>query len=361
MAEETRKVIVTRCPVSGASELVYQTGTLAEAYQDQHAEIVLLQTLGPEYRALHTTQAAPLAFRDGGNVPPIWSHSRGTDTLLIGLSAVKQSHAIIVAPDSGIRTPADLRGKRLALPARNSDLVNAMRAMALRGYKTVLDAWGISRDEVTFMDIYPDEAKEKGYHYMGIGEKNAPAGEVSDDPHYVPTHMADMQALKDGKIDAFFSHRSLVWQVLERGYGKVLIDIAFTDLPQINNIYPSAITVDRGFAEKNRDLVVTYLKELLKISEWEKDHPEEAIRLGTGGQFGSSSEHIRNSRPKGWDERFRPSLDEDLVEMIRQQKDFLLAEGFIENDFDVDSWIDASYLAEAEEALAAEKQLKTTA
>lgn len=361
MAEEKRKVIVTRCPVSGASELVYQTGTLADAYEKQNAEIVLLQTLGPGFHALHTTQEAPLAFRDGGNVPPIWSHSRGTDTLLIGLSAMKQSHAIIVAPDSRIRTPADLRGKRLALPARKSELVNAMRAMALRGYSTVLDAYGISRDEVEFVDIYPDEQKEGGRHYMGIRGNDVPKEETPREAGYVPTHMADMQALKDGKIDAFFSHRSLVWQVVDRGYGKVLIDIAFSDLPQVNNIYPSAITVDRGFAEKNRDLVVTYLKELLKVSEWEKTHPEEAIRLGTGGQFRSREEDISRSRPDGWDERFRPSLDADLVDMIRQQKDFLLAEGLIEKDFDVDQWIDGSFLKEAEAALAAEKQAAATA
>ena len=31
--EKIREVIVTRCPVSGASELVYQTGWLEEAYE----------------------------------------------------------------------------------------------------------------------------------------------------------------------------------------------------------------------------------------------------------------------------------------------------------------------------------------
>ncbi|MBP5554237.1 MAG: hypothetical protein J6X94_05125 [Lachnospiraceae bacterium] len=356
MAEVSkREVIVTRCPVSGASELVYQTGWLEEAYKKLDAEIVLLQSLDPSLRSLHMTQKPPLAFRDGGNVPPIWSHSNGTDTLLIGLSAVKQSHAIIVAPDSDIKTIEDLRGKRLALPARkDNSIVNPMRAMALRGYLTVLEAAGISRDEVTFVDSYPDEELEKPHGYMGI--KGTPGEKVKIEDNYVPTHMGDMKALKEGTIDAFFSHRSLVYQVISRGYGKILIDIAASDLSNVNNIYPSAITVDRGFAEKNRDLVVAYLKELLKASDWETTHQDEAIRLGTGGQFGAEYEHIRDSRPEGWDERFKPSLDDDLVDMIRSQKDFLLKEGFIENDFSVDSWIDESYLKEAIDEYEQEKK-----
>ena len=352
--EKIREVIVTRCPVSGASELVYQTGWLEDAYKKLGAEIVLLQSLDPSLRSLHTTQKPPLAFRDGGNVPPIWSRSKGTDTLLIGLSAVKQSHAIIVAPDSEIKTIQDLRGKRLALPARkDTSLVNAMRAMALRGYLTVLEAAGIGRDEVTFVDSYPDEELEKPHKFMGI--KGTPGEKAVIDDGYVPTHMGDMKALKEGRIDAFFSHRSLVYQVITRGYGKILIDIADSELPKVNNIYPSAITVDRGFAEKNRDLVVAYLKELLRASDWEKDHQDEAIRLGAGGQFGADYEHIKASRPQGWDDRFRPSLDKDLVELIRDQKDFLFREGFIEKDFDLDSWIDDSFLSEAEEELRREK------
>lgn len=347
MAEDTRKVVVTRCPVSGASELVYQEGWLAEAYKKANAEIVLLQSLPKEEHVKHTTQEAPLAFRDGGNVPPIWSHSRGTDTIVIGLSAILQSHAIIVAPDSAIRSPEDLRGKRLGLPARDTPVVNAMRAMALRGYLTVLNAYGIGRDEVEFIDIYPDD-REKQRHVMKIPGAHVEGEELSVDPGYVPSHMADIDALRDGKIDAFFSHRSLVWQLVSRAYGRILIDIAASELPKVNNIYPSVITVDRSFAEKNRDLVVTYLKELLRASDWEKEHPEEAIRIGTGGQFGSTYEDIRNSRPEGWDARFRPSLDDDLIELLRQQKEFLLEEHFIENDFDLDGWIDRSFLEEAE-------------
>ena len=36
---------------------------------------------------------------------------------------------------------------------------------------------------------------------------------------------------------------------------------------------------------------------------------------------------------------------------------FLLKEGFIENDFDVDTWIDDSFIKEAEEELRKERSL----
>ncbi|MNL49749.1 hypothetical protein D3C87_1727070 [compost metagenome] len=44
---------------------------------------------------------------------------------------------------------------------------------------------------------------------------------------------------------------------------------------------------------------------------------------------------------------FEPKLSEVYIEGLRRQKDFLLAEGFIDKDFSVDSWIDPTPLQRA--------------
>ena len=57
---------------------------------------------------------------------------------MIGLNGIIQSHAIIVAPDSEIKTVEDLRGKRLSVPDHGGKVIDPMRAMTLRGYDTIL-------------------------------------------------------------------------------------------------------------------------------------------------------------------------------------------------------------------------------
>lgn len=42
-----------------------------------------------------------------------------------------------------------------------------------------------------------------------------------------------------------------------------------------------------------------------------------------------------------------PSLAPQLRAALKIEKDFLLAHGYIKNDFEIDDWIDPGYLEEA--------------
>lgn len=42
-----------------------------------------------------------------------------------------------------------------------------------------------------------------------------------------------------------------------------------------------------------------------------------------------------------------PTFNQNLIDLLKQQKEFLLEYGFIQNDFDIDSWLAPGYLAEA--------------
>jgi ABC-type nitrate/sulfonate/bicarbonate transport system substrate-binding protein len=324
-----RQVLFTRCPVGGGTEIILRKGWLQAAYDQVGAEIIMLQSLPKEEHVKHMTQEAPLSFRDGGNVPPIWSRSRGTPTKVIGVTAIKQSHAVLVATDSDVRKPSQLRGKRLSLPKSDTKVVDPMRAMVLRGYDTVLSAYGVGWDEVTFVDIPTGEQHEENGEYPGY-------------------HKEEILALRDGRIDAFFSHRSLVGQVEEKGYARVLIDISKTDLSNINNIYPSIITVHADFARENRDLVVIYLKELLKAAEWAPENQEEALQIGAQAQPGATYDHLLSTRSKEAYQAYTPGFDAELLSLLRLQKSFLLKVGVIQQDFDLDEWLDDSFLREAE-------------
>ncbi|MDR2029123.1 MAG: ABC transporter substrate-binding protein [Treponema sp.] len=334
---DKRTVIFTRCPVGSGTEVLLRKGLLEKAYNKAGARIVLLQSLPSPELVKHLTQEAPLAFRDGGNVPPIWSHSRGTRTRVIGITAIKQSHAILTAPDSPIQSPEDLRGKRLAVPLALNSVVDPMRAMVTRGYQTVLDAYKIGKEEVTFVDVaVPRHIPAKG-------------GTENSDPAFLPPHTEEIRALQSGEVDAFFSHRSLVAQIEERGLARVIIDISKTPLSNVNNIYPSIITVHEDFAAENRDLVLIYLEELLKAAEWAKEHQEESLEFGAAGQHGATREQLRKTRAPDAYKYYAPGFDPPLVDLLASQKEFLLKNHFIEKDFDLEEWLDRSFLREAQE------------
>lgn len=341
----SREVIMTRCPLGGNTELLFETGTIDKAFESLGAKIVMLQTLPFEEHVKHLTQEAPLAFRDGGNVPPIWSHSKGTPTRVIGMNGIIQSHAIIVAPDSDIKSPEDLKGKTLSVPDFGGSVIDPMRAMVLRGYDTVLKAYGIDPSEVNFVDTKCDKKANScpvDAHGKLLGNTEGATRES-----FVQHHVEEIRLLKEGKIDAFFSHRSLIRQIVDKGLGRVLIDIADTDLPQVNNIYPTVITVDEKFAEENRDIVVEYLLQLLLMADKAEADHDSYEDLCAAGQYGATSGQQKATREKTWYKKLKPSFDEGLVSALRSQKDFLLEKKIIEKDFDLDEWLDESYLKEA--------------
>ena len=67
-------------------------------------------------RESHFGHTQANSFRQGGNIPPLWARSHGADVRLIGLSWAEQYQAVVTRRDSGIDGPADLAGRKLALP-----------------------------------------------------------------------------------------------------------------------------------------------------------------------------------------------------------------------------------------------------
>lgn len=348
-----RQVVMTRCPVGGASEIALRKGYLKRAFDELDAELIMLQSLPKEEQVRHYTQEAPLTFRDGGNVPPIWSHSKGTKTKVIAMSAIRQSHAIIVAPDSGITEVLQLRGKRLSVPDFCDIPIDFLKAMTLRGYQTILRGYGIRESEVSFVTTKGSLAKSR----IHVDENGRPVEDtkaVTED--YVSEHIDDLKALKEGRIDAFFSHRSLVSQIVSKGLGRVLIDIADTELPLVNNIYPNVITVDEEFAKENGDIVTAYLKQLFYAADWAEKNREESLAISAGGQYGATVTDVKKSRQGKGGSDLRPGLTPQLIEMLKDQKDFLSERGFLAGDFSVEDWIDGSFLEEAKREYEQETQ-----
>jgi ABC-type nitrate/sulfonate/bicarbonate transport system substrate-binding protein len=195
---KTRQVILTRCPIGNATEIALQNGWLHELYKNTDAEFELLQNLPQQEQIKHFTQQAPLAFREGGNIPPIWAKSLGYETIVLGLTLISQSHAILVAPDSDITNPKQLIGKRLSLPKHETERVDFWQAMVLTGYETVLSHYQIPFDKVNFVTI-PVGAK---IHTKSNAD-NLLNLNFEKPVDTVLQHQEELLELQAGNIDAF--------------------------------------------------------------------------------------------------------------------------------------------------------------
>ncbi|MFZ7102338.1 MAG: ABC transporter substrate-binding protein [Peptococcaceae bacterium] len=343
MTKDQRQVVVTRCPIGGASEIALQKGWLEEAMNRAGAELVVLQTLPPEEHIHHYDQDYPLCFREGGNNPPIWGKSKGIETKLIGLVGINQSHAVLVRPDSEIRSAADLRGKKLSVPCFAVNRIDFWQAMVRRGYKTILEYYGIKEDEVKFVEFTVKEKKD----FRKVSGTDNSRWVYNKPQGTVPAHQEELEMLAAGDVDAIFAHGAMVAEIAELGLAKVLLDISKTNLLKVNNIYPITITVKKEFAVENPDLVIVYLQQLLRAAEWAKNNKEELCAMIARGQYDTTKQQVIKTRDHDFHLHMAPGFDPELVELLKLEKDFLRDNGFIQKDFAVDSWMDTSFLTEA--------------
>lgn len=98
-----------------------------------HARVQWIEfPAGPQL--LEALSAGSLEFGLTGDSPPVFAQAAGKDLLYVGAEPAKpDSSAILVLPDSPLRTLADLRGKRVALQKGSSAHYLLVRAVEKAG------------------------------------------------------------------------------------------------------------------------------------------------------------------------------------------------------------------------------------
>lgn len=323
----------TRCPVPTTSGIAQHKRWLQNEFA-RHG-IKLDSIRASEDRAVresHFRHSLAGSFREGGNVPPIWARSLGQDTVVVGITWVDEQQQVLVRGDSDIHTVADLRGRKLGVVRKAaSDLVDVGRAEGLRGLLTALQLGGVPRDSVQFVDIAAPEWDLKE------------VSRTREDHHAIPT-----LALLNGTVDAIFIKGAGSARALAQGLRPIInINEQEDPLLRLSAGSPRPITVDRQTLIDSPDIVARYLAVLLKTHEWAKTHPQEVVTT-IAAETATDEASVRLAFGEQVHLAFEPTLSEVYVEGLRLQKDFLLAEGFIDKDFDFDRWIDPAPLQQAQ-------------
>jgi len=335
--EKPEAIWFTRCPVPTATGIAYKLGWLSEAFASDGIELRTLQESGSELARHHYDHRLPTLIREGGNMLAFGARAQGEPTRLIGLTWIEESQLILSRPHSGIRSAADLKGRRLALPSWNRNPIpshvrgtSIARGMSLAGYKGALASAGLTFDDVDLV-----ETQDRLRNIGGARRHLLPRGADPGAGRLWP--IAELVA---GEVDAIYvKGASALDQVREAGL-VVAIDLDALPDPRfrVNNGTPRPITVHQSLLDDHFDLVVRFLAVTLRAADWVAQEP---------GRLREILEYETVASPEAVDrayarlhEGLRPTLDEERLALFDQQKKFLFAHGFLDADFALADWID---------------------
>jgi ABC-type nitrate/sulfonate/bicarbonate transport system substrate-binding protein len=332
----------TRCPVPTATGIAYKLGWLGDEFASEGIAVRTLQESVTELGRHHYDHRLPTLIREGGNMLSIAARAQGEPTKLIGLTWIEESQLILTRPDAGIRSAADLKGRRLALPGWSQNDIpshvrgtSIARGMSLHGYKGVLASVGLTFDDVELVET-EDRLRNIGGSGRDLGPRRSGLGQLWP-----------IEALVAGDVDAIYvKGASAIDGAREAG---LVVAVDLDAIPdrrfRVNNGTPRPITVHQSLLDDNFDLVVRFLATTLRAADWVAEQPDklrEILEFETDG----SPEAVDKAYGK-LHEGLHPTLDAERLELLDQQKKFLFTYGFLDADFALSDWVDARPLEAA--------------
>ena len=343
------EAIYTICPVLVASNVAAELGWLQEETKRAGAQLSYLRARTDQNGWLeHYNHQLPNLFRDGGNSPAVCAKADLRDTVLLGLTQAQPAGKIIVRADSGIYTVSELKGRRIALYRSGlASKIDFRRATSEHGILAALQLHGLRRDDVQIVDIEDADthvgpttanpAETWALRRLGSTQAGAEFG-------------VEARFLLDGSVDAIYDSSIGNAERLEAtGKFKVIEDLdRYPDWTLKIANAPRTLTVSAEFAREHRDVVVAFLRASIRAGRWINSNPDAAAAIFRRVTLYPSTTAIARALPN-YD--LVPNLSAQNLAGLDIEKDFLLARGYIRNDFDARKWADASFLEEAYQSL----------
>ena len=138
----------------------------------------------------------------------------------------------------------------------------------------------------------------------------------------------------NGTVDAIYT-QSKVFQHSQEATGKIKMINDLSKSPdwtlQVANT-PAVITCTEEMADEHPELVVAYMKAMIKVGRWANENKRAAAAILNRQTFYRDAEDTYEGI-KHVD--MVPSLCAQNLECINIGKDFMVSHGYIKNDFDV--------------------------
>lgn len=263
-------------------------GWFDEAFKKKGISVdyTIFQSLAPINESLATNRV-DVVFE--AEPPAIIGKAAGINVKIVDISSTL-TQEILVHSDSGIKTAADLKGKRIAVLAGTSSHYGLLK---------ILGANGLKPTDIQVIDMIPPDAKN---------------------------------AFDTKQVDAWAVWPPFVEQEEISGTGRVLT--------QGDAVINSIMAVRGEFAQDNPELVKELVAVLQRSKNWIENNPTEAQKI-VSNEINVPLDVVQKAWSKhDWSAQLTPAVIND----IQAKADFLKSNNFIKNSVDVkDSLIDLSF------------------
>lgn len=354
------EVYYTNCPLVSASNVDQELGWTKGEFKKIGVNYQYMRARQENNWYPHYIHNMDNLIRFGGLFPPVHVHADIRRTKLLGVTQVYEGGVMMVRSRDDIYRMADLKGKKIGLSrSQNKIKTDWWGIQEEQGIELMLRMNGMTRDDVEIVEFpYPDD-------WYDVPEMMGPPMENPSELWLKRDHKHDLAfrpletALENGVIDAMYS-QSKVLSVLSETTGKFKSIEDLSHYPdwtlQVANV-PAAITCTAEMAEQHPELVVTFLKGMIKVGRWANEHKQAAAAILDKQTFYRDVEDTYEGIRRV---DMVPNLSPQNLVSVAIGKDFMLSHGYIKNDFDVNEWAAPEFLEQAARELLEEEWKKRT-
>jgi ABC-type nitrate/sulfonate/bicarbonate transport system substrate-binding protein len=355
-----KEVYFTNCPMVSANNIDQELGWCKTDFKQIGVDYSYFRSRRENNWYPHYIHNLDNLIRFGGLYPPVHVHADMRRTRLLGATWVYEGGCMMVRARDPIYRMKDLKGKKVGLSkSLNSIKTDWWRITEHAGIESMLRLNDMTMEDVEIVEFpYPDDWYDDPKML---------------DPMLNPTdlwgrrnHKHDLAfrpletSLLEGKVDAIYNLSKHVQHLQEdTGQIKAIEDLSrYPDWTvQVANT-PAVITCTDVMAEEHPELVVTYMKAMIKVGRWANAYKRAAAVILDRQTFYRDAEDTYRCIK---DVDMVPNLSPQNMACVEIGKDFMLSHGYIENDFDVNEWAAPEFLEMAAKELLEEKWQKVTA
>jgi ABC-type nitrate/sulfonate/bicarbonate transport system substrate-binding protein len=354
-----KEVYYTNCPLVSASNVDQELGWTREEYKKIGVKYGFLRSRRENNWYPHYIHNMDNLIRFGGLTPPIHVHADIRRTRLLGMTHVYEGGCMMVRSRDDIYRIADLKGKKIGLSkSLNTIKMDWWRFQEEQGIELMLRLNGLSRKDVQIVEFpYPDDWYDKP-EMLEPMENPSETWLKRDHKHDLAFRPLET-ALVNGVVDAIFTQSKVTQHLMEAtGKLKAIEDLSrYPDWTlQVTNV-PAVITCTDVMADEHPELVVAFLKGMIKVGRWANEHKHAAAAILDKQTFYLDVEDTYRGIK---DIDMVPNLSAQNLVSVEIGKDFMLSHGYIKNNFDVHKWVAPEFLEQAAKELLEERWKKVT-
>jgi len=352
------EVYYTNCPLISASNVDQELGWTREEYKKIGVDYAYFRSRRETDFYPHYIHNLDNLIRFGGLFPPIHVNADLRRTRLLGLTNVYEGGCMLVRARDDIYQMSDLKGKKIGLSKSLNTIKNDWwRIQEESGIEMMLRLNDMTRDDVEIVEFpYPDDWYDNPamlaplYNPSELWLKR-------DHKHDLAFRPLE-SSLENGTVDAIYT-QSKVFQHLQEATGKFKVIEDLSHYPDwtvqaVANV-PAAITCTDVMAEEHPELVIAFMKGMIKVGRWSNEHKHAAAAILDKQTYYLDVEDTYRGIK---DVDMVPNLSSQNLVSVEIAKDFMLSHSYIKNDFDVAAWAAPEFFEKAAQELLAEEWMK---